>query len=92
MAQNKILLAKNLDTTKLAYDTVKKNALGGNIVYIKYNDSPKITMQTCEVSAPFGLSTYTDDKTGQVRYSLDISFRGMNEDVKIKMNAHTRVC
>ena len=83
MAQN-IVLAKNLDTTKLTYDTVKKNALGGNIVYVKYEERPKLTMQTCEVTAPFGLGTYTDEKTGAVKYSLDVSFRGMEEDAKIK--------
>ena len=84
MATNSMLLAKNIDTTKLTYDSVKKNSSGGNIVYVKHDDKPKMTIQTCEVAAPFGLSTYTDDKTNTIRYSLDISFRGMDEDPKIK--------
>lgn len=89
MAQ-KIILAKNLDTAKLSYDTVKKNALGGNVVYLKYDNIPKINVQTCELDAPFGLSTYTDEKTGAVKYSLDISFRGINEDPKI-MQFHNKM-
>lgn len=76
---------KHIDASKITYDEVKKNSLGGNIVYIKYDDKPKLTIQTEEVSAPFGLSTYTDDKTGNVKYSLDISFRGMDENPKVKL-------
>ena len=54
------------------------------MLYIKYNGAPKIVVQTPVVSAPFGLSTFTDDKTGVVKYSLDMSFRGMEEDPKVK--------
>lgn len=89
MAQN-IVLAKNIDADKLTYDEVKKNAQGGNIVYTKYDGAPKFTVQTCELYVPFGLSTYTDDKTGAVKYSLDISFRGMDDDPKI-MQFHNKM-
>ena len=83
MAQN-IILAKNFDNQNVSYEPVKKNALGGNVVYLKYNGSPKLVLQTPILAAPFGLSTFTDDKSGQVKYSLDISFRGMEDDPKVK--------
>ena len=82
---NSIVLPKNFDANEITFDVVKKNAMGGNVVYFKYEDHPKIIMQTPVVTAPFGLSTYTDDKTGAVKYSLDISFRGMEEDPKIQL-------
>ena len=84
MATNNILLAKNIDLDSITFEPVKKNALGGNVVYLKYSGNPRIVMQTPTVSAPFGLSTYTDEKTGAVKYSLDISFRGMDTDPKVK--------
>ena len=82
---NTIVLPKNFDANELTFDSVKKNAMGGNVVYFKYEGHPKVIMQTPVVAAPFGLSTYTDDKTGAVKYSLDISFRGMEEDPKVQM-------
>ena len=90
MASNNIVLPKNFDVNELTFDVVKKNAMGGNVVYFKYEGHPKIIMQTPVVSAPFGLSTYTDDKTGAVKYSLDISFRGMDEDPKVQ-NFHDKM-
>ena len=81
---NNIQLVKTFNADEILYEPVKKNALGGNVVYIKYNSLPKIVLQTPTVSAPFGMSTYTDEKTGAVKYSLDISFRGMESDPKIQ--------
>ena len=83
MAQN-IVLAKNLSASDIAYEPVKKNAAGGNVVYLKYDGNQKMVLQTPIVSAPFGLSTFTDDKTGVTKYSLDLSFRGMEDDPKVQ--------
>ena len=83
MAHN-LIHAKSLDVANVSFDEVKKTQLGQNMVYLKYNGHQKIMMQTPIVSAPFGLSTYTDEKSGITKYSLDISFRGMEEDSKIK--------
>jgi len=80
-----ITLPKNFSTQSINNEDVKINSLGGKVVYLKYNDQKKITMQTPLVSAPFGLSTYTDDKTGVTKYSIDMSFKGMDTDPKIKL-------
>jgi hypothetical protein len=78
-----VTLPKNFEASEISFDTVKKNAMGGKVVYMKYNGESKITIQTPLLSAPFGISTFTDDKTGVTKHSLDISFKGMNEDPKI---------
>ena len=84
MASTMITLPKNFNTSKITNEPVKTNALGGKAVYLKYNDQKKITIQTPLVAAPFGLSTYTDDKTGVTKYSIDMSFKGSDADPKIK--------
>ena len=84
MASTMITLPKNFNTSEITNEPVKTNALGGKAVYLKYNDQKKITIQTPLVAAPFGLSTYTDDKTGVTKYSIDMSFKGSDTDPKIK--------
>ena len=80
----KIVQPKNLDISEITFDAVKKTQMGGNIVYFKHEGSPRLVLQTPVLHAPFGLSTYTDDKTGVTKYSLDVSFRGMDEDPKVQ--------
>ena len=84
MTSTMITLPKNFNASELTNESVKTNALGGKVVYLKYNDQKKITMQTPLVAAPFGLSTYTDEKTGITKYSIDMSFKGSEADPKIK--------
>ena len=84
MTSTMITLAKNFSASNLSCEDVKTNSLGGKVVYLKHNDQKKLTMQTPLVSAPFGLSTYTDEKTGITKYSIDMSFKGMDSDPKIQ--------
>ena len=79
-----ICMIKNIDANQITFDPVRKNALGGNVVYLKHKDAPRLQIQTPAVAAPFGMSTFTDEKTGAVKYSLDISFRGMESEPKIQ--------
>lgn len=78
-----IILFKNFDVSKISYDALSKNARGGNRSYLKYNGVPKLILQTPVVYAPFGLSKFEEE--GKNKYSIDISFRGMDEDPKIKL-------
>ena len=84
MTSTMITLAKNFSASNLSCEDVKTNSLGGKVVYLKHNDQKKLTMQSPLVSAPFGLSTYTDEKTGITKYSIDMSFKGMDSDSKIQ--------
>lgn len=83
MTSTMITLPKNFTASALTCEDVKTNSLGGKVVYLKHNEQKKLTMQTPLMSAPFGLSTYTDEKTGITKYSLDLSFKGMDADTKI---------
>lgn len=80
-----IITAKKFDVSKFTLADVQKNKMGGNIVYLKYDDNKKIIMQTPLMAAPFGISKYVDEKTGVVKHSIDVSFRGSDEDPKIEL-------
>lgn len=79
-----VILPKNFDVSDISFDAVKKNSMGGKVVYLKHGGNKNITLQTPLMSAPFGISGYTDDKTGITKHSLDISFKGAADDPKIQ--------
>lgn len=79
-----IVLPKNFDCNNLGFDDLKLNSNGGKVVYLKYEGQQRLTMQTPKLTTPFGISEFKDDKTGTVKYSIDASFKGMNEDAKIQ--------
>lgn len=79
-----VTLPKNFDASEITFDSVKKNAMGGKVVYMKHNGQNRLTLQTPLLAAPFGVSGYTDDKTGITKYSLDVSFKGVDDEPKIK--------
>ena len=79
-----IVLPKNFDCDKLGFDDLKLNSNGGKVVYMKYDGQQRLTMQTPKLTTPFGMSEYRDDKTGIVKYSIDVSFKGSNDDSKIQ--------
>lgn len=79
-----VILYKNFDINSLNACEVVKNKSGGNQVSLKYNDQKKIILQVPAMNAPFGLSEYVpDNKSNPVKYSIDFSFRGHQEDIKI---------
>ena len=82
--ENMIVIPKNLDVSQLKFGDVQKNKMGGNVVYLQYGNSKRLTIQTPMMSCPFGVSCYIDEKTGSKKYSLDVSFKGADEDPKIK--------
>jgi len=82
MAQ--IIKSNAFSVKDIKCENVCKNKAGGNIVYLKYKDHKRIVIQTPQMSAPFGLSTYTDDNTGISKYSIDLSFKDKDSDSKVK--------
>jgi hypothetical protein len=80
-----ITLPKHFEVNDVSFDDVKKNTMGGKVVYLKYKGQSKIVIQTPKLSAPFGISTFTDDNTGVTKHSLDVSFKGVDDDAKIKL-------
>lgn len=56
----------------LKFSDLRRNAKGGKMVYINAGNT-KTFFELPVLRAPFGLSSYTDQKTGNVSYSLDVS-------------------
>ena len=83
--ENMIVIPKNLDVSQIKFGDVQKNKMGGNVVYLQYGNSKRLTIQTPMMSCPFGVSCYVDEKTGNKKYSLDVSFKGADEDPKVKL-------
>lgn len=84
-AQTMIITPKKFDINSVNIGEVLKNKKGGNIVYIKYDDLKKLTIQTPLMSAPFGISTYVDEANNTKKYTIDLSFKGEEEDPKIAL-------
>jgi len=78
-----IVLPKNLDISSIKLGEPQKNKMGGNVVYLQYQNAKRLTIQTPWLSTPFGVSCYVDESNGNKKYSLDLSFKGMEDDPKI---------
>ena len=63
----------------LKFCKLRKNRYGGKIVYL----DEKVNLQLPFMRAPFGLSSFTNQSTGQTTYSLDLSLD--DDDLKAKL-------
>jgi hypothetical protein len=62
------------DPSALVFSEVKKNTSGGKTIYLKRDaDKHGAIFELPITRIPFGLSSYTDTKTGKTSYSVDIS-------------------
>ena len=64
----------------LKFCKLRKNRYGGKIVYL----DEKVNLQLPFMRAPFGLSSFTNQSTGQTTYSLDLSL-DPDDDLKAKL-------
>lgn len=67
---------KNLstfDANSFMFSGLRKNAKGGKMIYINAPGNEKVFFELPVLRAPFGLSSYTDQNSGNVSYSLDVS-------------------
>ena len=85
-----VLLAKNFDTNKLKYSELKVMKSGAKSVYINYNGN-KVNLQTPVLNIPYGVNDNMqfikkDDnrKDEERKYDVTVSFKGMDENPKIK--------
>lgn len=85
MAINATILYKDFDPSLINFEPVSKNKMGGKMVRITYGPTKQpIRIQTPELYLPFGVSVYTDEKSGEVSQSIDAAFRGYKEDTRVK--------
>lgn len=69
-------IVKNLnafDANTINFSGLRKNAKGGKMVYVNTPGGSKVFFELPVLRAPFGLSSYTDQASGNVSYSLDVS-------------------
>lgn len=80
-----------IDTEKIRVTRPTQNKSGGlnaNIVY--GSDEQSLIFQTPRMACPFGISTFKENG-GTAKYSLDLSFRGMQENEELaKFHAFLR--
>lgn len=78
-----IIQPKSFDVGRLSFGTPKKNANGGKTIYPMY--AGKIPyVQTPVMTAPFGVSFFPGENGAPDKYSLDVSFAGMDSHEGIK--------
>jgi hypothetical protein len=69
-----------LDASNIAFSELRKNAKGGKVVYLSGGKGKeKITVQFPKLRAPFGLSEFVDQNSGNSSYSLDLSLENKPE-------------
>ena len=77
--QARIKTAREFDVDKVSFGAVKVLDTGGRLVYISYDGEPLI-VQTPEMYAPFGISSFSNDASdpsSAVKYSMDIAFKNV---------------
>ena len=89
-----VILPKQIDVTKLKYSEVKTLKSGAKSVYINYG-SEKLTIQSPPLHLPYGISPPYSEKEKKKEEvnndkfipgsALDLSFRGMDDNSKIKL-------
>lgn len=72
--------AHSYDTKNISFSDVKTNSNGGKSIYINL-DRSKFQLQTSVMTLPFDLNVY--DKGEYPKYSIEISFRDMEDNYKV---------
>lgn len=80
MASN-IVNPASFDVSELTFRAPKILDSGGKFVTLDYSGR-KLMTQTPSMVLPYGLNVF--DKAGPTTYSVDLSFRGVEEDPKVK--------
>ena len=56
------------------FSKIRKNKNGGRAVYLNGPGNSKIHLELPKMRAPFGLSTFTDEASKRMSYTLPLSF------------------
>lgn len=80
-------IVKNLnafDANNITLSRLHRNAKGGKMLYVNVTGGSKVFFELPVLRAPFGLSSYTDQASGNVSYSLDVSLEDQETVAKIR--------
>lgn len=77
---NTVILPRDFIPALLTFGEPKQLESGGRSIYLAYDGQP-FSVQTPEMSAPFGMSNYRDRAggVGPDKFTLDLSFKGIAE-------------
>lgn len=77
MATSNILRISDINLDEITFSTPKNLENGGKSIALYHKGKPLI-LQTPNMVAPYGLSRYPNDKGGDDKVSLDVSFKDGN--------------
>ncbi len=81
-----IVSVKNFNPANISFAPLKRLDSGGGQVYMNYaydaSTRKNLTVQVGSLPVPYGLNVF--DKAGPIKYSVDISLRGYDENAKVK--------
>jgi len=73
MANYVVRRINDFNAADVTFSPVRKNTMGGKVVYLNGDGNKKLLFQLPQFRAPYGLSTFTDAATGKTSYSLSLS-------------------
>ena len=76
-----IVKVSDFSTANLSAGQVKSLESGGKMASLSYNGAPFVT-QVGPLTLPYGMNVF--DKAGPVKYSMDLSLRGYEDDENVK--------
>jgi hypothetical protein len=83
MYASSIILAKDLDLSKVTYDEPRKLDNGGKMIYVSFKRQP-IRIQTPSCYVPFGINVYKNEDSNTESHSIDLSFDGKDHNPAMK--------
>jgi hypothetical protein len=83
MASFTVRRISDFSASDVTFSAVRKNTMGGKVVYLNGAGNSKLIFQLPQLRAPYGLSTYTDAASGKTSYSLSLSLD--NPDIVAKL-------
>ena len=85
MASNMITPVANFDASNVNFSELRKNKMGGKVVYLSGANRKKIQLELPKMRAPFGVSEFVDQNTGKSSWSLNLSLEG-HDDLRQKLD------
>ena len=78
MSTSEIVHHNTFDASMVNFTDLRKNKMGGKVVYLTDAHKNKLQVQLPKMRAPFGISEFTDSNSGRSSYSLDVSLDGQD--------------
>ena len=74
-----LVKGKNIDTSKITFSAPKILDNGAKLVYMNYNGG-RLSIQSPWMSMPWKMGVYEPEGGGYPKYSVDLTFKGMEDN------------